>query len=340
MAGIKNPSMRDYLPSASQRYKERGLLGVLTGATPQEEAIAQAYSQFRQGLQPTTVNAGPLQGGYVPLEQGQQQAGQADYAGLLNQLVASGPQGLEQAKILGSMLGMGKGQGSQGSQFFGNVVYGQDEKGNLTGYLINKQTGQLEPLGLPDQKLAVPSKTVTGEGGNILTIPNINAPGQVPITTQTGRKIAATAAEAKQAGTQEAAIGMGQDLYNLVNKGAVSVGPVAGRYLDAKRSVGQLSPDEAKLLSVEENYSNLMLHALRGAQVGPKEQEMFNKSLPRHTQQKELFLRNIKTTVRNLEVLNKRMSKMRPTPEIKSPKFHKKVDFSYDPATGQFVRAK
>jgi len=107
MAGLKDISMRDYLPSASERYKTRGLLGVLTGPTERDKQIAEAYAQFAQGLQPTTVNAGPLQGGYVPLEQGQQQAGQADYAGLLNHLLASGPQGLEQAKQVASMLGMG-----------------------------------------------------------------------------------------------------------------------------------------------------------------------------------------------------------------------------------------
>jgi len=150
MAGIKDKSMRDIpILTPMQRFQSGGLLGLLAGPSPQEEAIAQAYSQFRQGLQPTTVNAGPLQGGYVPLEQGQQQAGQADYAGLLNHLLASGPQGLEQAKQLAATLGMGKGQGSQGSKYFGNVQYTQDPQGGIHAWVIDKQTAQPTEVPLP-----------------------------------------------------------------------------------------------------------------------------------------------------------------------------------------------
>jgi len=170
MAGIKNKSMRDIpIMSPMERFQTRGLLGLLAGPSPQEEAIAQAYSQFRQGLQPTTVNAGPLldtgasptqnalntimggrSSGYVPLEQGQQQAGQADYAGLLNHLLASGPQGLEQAKILGSMLGMGKSQGSQAKPQQVKAI-GRVENGQF----IPDPHGYNVTLGvMPDQSVA------------------------------------------------------------------------------------------------------------------------------------------------------------------------------------------
>jgi len=134
---------------------------------------------------------------------------------------------------------------------------------------------------------------------------------------------------------------MADQMYNLVNNNKVDVGPVNGPILAAKAKTGiGLNEDEAKLISLTENYSNQMLHALRGAQVGPKEQEMFNKSLPRIGQPKKLFLENIRITKENLQKLNQRMAKMRPTPEIKTQKLGGQPDYIYDPSTGQFVRAK
>ena len=67
---IKSKLMRDaYLPTASERFQSRGLLGVLTGPTERDKLLANAYAQFAQGVpaQPgTTVGAGPLEGGFVP----------------------------------------------------------------------------------------------------------------------------------------------------------------------------------------------------------------------------------------------------------------------------------
>jgi hypothetical protein len=71
MAGIKYKSMRDpALPGYWERANTRGLLGALAGPTPAEENIANAYRNFRQGIPASVTNAGPLESGYVPLEQG------------------------------------------------------------------------------------------------------------------------------------------------------------------------------------------------------------------------------------------------------------------------------
>jgi hypothetical protein len=320
MAGIKYQSMRDIgLPSASERYQKRGLWGVISGATPEEKAIASALQQFREGNQ-TTVNAGPLESGYVPLAQGQTEgAPPGDVNELMKNLIGSGPEGIAQAQKIASMLGMNKGQGSQGSKVYGQINYFTDEKGNLHPYVLTKEGG-IQELQLPaGAAAAVPSSTTQTTGGDITQIPRVGSPGRRPITTKTGLQAPATAAEAKQTATQEMSIGMADKMRNLVKSGQVNVGPVEGRLLSLRGKTGaNLSEQDAELLSLEENYSNQLLHALRGAQVGPKEQEMFNKSLPRINQPKALFLKNIDITERNIRKLNERQSKMRPVPRLKN----------------------
>jgi hypothetical protein len=71
-------------------------------------------------------------------------------------------------------------------------------------------------------------------------------------------------------------------------------------------------PLEADALSIEQNLSNQLLNALRGAQVGPKEQELFNKSLPQIDQPKPLFRANVDTTMRNLATLQRKAAQQRP----------------------------
>lgn len=152
-----------YTPTAAERYQRRGLWGVLTGATPQEEEIARAYAQFREGTpeQPgTTMGAGPLESGFVPTginplaEQTMDilgfQTPQRDVGGipaqpagdpmaLIKGLLGAGPEGQKQAVELMGGLGHGKSQGSQASL---KRIKGIDESGYETMSFIDPYSGQ------------------------------------------------------------------------------------------------------------------------------------------------------------------------------------------------------
>lgn len=66
-----------------------------------------------------------------------------------------------------------------------------------------------------------------------------------------------------------------------------------------------LSPEQASALSLQEQLSNQLIAAVRGASVGPREQELFQRQLPRLTQDPEVFKANARHTRRNLELLAK-----------------------------------
>lgn len=83
----------------------------------------------------------------------------------------------------------------------------------------------------------------------------------------------------------------------------------------AMNSLGyKTTPEQTKLISYTKNLSNNLLQAMRGAQVGPAEQEAFEKSLPVAGQPTDLFDQNLQTTMDNLKVLNERRSQLRGLP--------------------------
>lgn len=116
-----------------------------------------------------------------------------------------------------------------------------------------------------------------------------------------------TAAERKQVGQQAVATANLDRLDELYTKKGFEVGPVQGRKLAAKvaTGIGGLTEGEAEAYSLTENLSVSLLAAIRGAQVGPKEQAIFERQLPRLDQPDAVFKKNLDLTKRNLGMLTK-----------------------------------
>jgi len=122
MAGIKSSSMRD-LPKRPliERIQERGLIG---GLLPAEEdvLIQQARQQFREGVpgQPALeerpamgITAPGAEQIMFPAREEVSGIKAGDVQSLVKNLVAAGPAGIEQAKQISQIFGLGKGQASQ-----------------------------------------------------------------------------------------------------------------------------------------------------------------------------------------------------------------------------------
>jgi hypothetical protein len=172
---------------------------------------------------------------------------------------------------------------------------------------------------------------------NKLTIPGV---GQVPYGT-TPEQAVAMGAQTSQQPTESEAKGMaqtdiamddlntlealmtgklpkedGSGLYDIPEIGPTEAGmfklankPFIG---SAVQKYGpEMSQGEAKLISVTTSLSNQLLAAMRGAQVGPAEQERFELQLPVPGQPNELFMENLRNTKRNLAELDKRKRQYR-----------------------------
>lgn len=72
-----------------------------------------------------------------------------------------------------------------------------------------------------------------------------------------------------------------------------------------------LTDDEARMHSLVESYSNTLIQAARGAQVGSEEIEQFKVHLPQLGQSKEIFLSNLDTTEKTIIWLNERAKERR-----------------------------
>jgi hypothetical protein len=256
-----------------------------------------------------------------------------DYMKAINRLNAIGE--TERASALAKQYEQISTASNKGSNNYGGVQYSIDSKGNIVPYVINERTNQTTPIQPPEgTKATVPVAPTPGigpGGPGIYNVPTRAAgsatPSQVP-----GVSPMPTTEEAKAAGSAETAFDMGGRLKDYVSQKKISVGPVNGRLLRAKAStgVGNLTDEEADAISIEQNLSNQLLQAMRGAQVGPLEQERFNKSLPQLDQPEALFKANIKNTMNNLNMLQRRIASQRP---IKAPTnapttSTKEVDFS------------
>lgn len=79
----------------------------------------------------------------------------------------------------------------------------------------------------------------------------------------------------------------------------------------ASMTGNELSANEADVASSLEILSNIMLAAMRGAQVGPEEQKKFNEQLPRIGQSEEIFKANLRKTQENLEELRESIKTLR-----------------------------
>lgn len=128
---------------------------------------------------------------------------------------------------------------------------------------------------------------------------------------------AATEGEAKQAGQGEIANLMMDEIQTLLDSGELdpsdpltwarskgSTIPILSKFID-------MTPKEAKAHSNIEGLSNLVLAMIRGAQVGPEEQKLFDRQLPKLGQDKEVFAQNLANTKRNIATMLIKMHELR-----------------------------
>lgn len=124
-----------------------------------------------------------------------------------------------------------------------------------------------------------------------------------------------TAEERKQIIQSEIGLNLASQIEQIVAGGVAANSAMATKAAMANNPwlswAVSLSEQEAKLASNVEQLSNIMLAAMRGAAVGPEEQEKFNRQLPRLGQNDKLFAANLTATKENLQYLIGRMSEQR-----------------------------
>ena len=167
-----------------------------------------------------------------------------------------------------------------------------------------------------------------------------------PLTTTTIKNIPRPeATEARQMASTEVSTDLLQRMEQLALKdpdaimsptkkliGELEAAPFVG---EAIQSVMPRTEAQYQMASMSEQASNLLLQAMRGAQVGPAEQERFERQLPIQGQPIKLFMENLRNTQRNLEILNRRQREMRqfaPTQQTESPQLPARaVDYNSIP---------
>jgi hypothetical protein len=298
--------------------------GYLSNQSKQSEVSGIVGKYISQGSPATTEDVGPpTQEGQYGLREIPAIPAKRDYQGAVDAL-AQKPAYLEYAEKYQKLGGLDK---TTGKGLYGGIRTGIIPGTNkLIEYAVDEATGQTKEVGtgrvLTRGKDYEPTIGVTNMpvlGGGIQSFPNRGGIGEPLPSAPTGQTAMPTEGETKQYGQGINAQAMGSRLYELVNSGKVKVGPVEGRKLTAATVTGlTLTDEEAELSSLEENYSNALLQAMRGAQVGPQEQEMFNRSLPRRNQPKAVFLQNVRTTLGNIERISAAASRIRAVPKLPS----------------------
>lgn len=132
-----------------------------------------------------------------------------------------------------------------------------------------------------------------------------------------------TQAEANKIASTESSISIIDDLKSIMSgKNPPELGGLGNFVNEMKAGTGitgvltrmftdPLTVKQAKLLSLSEALGNQILQAVRGANVGPDEQERFERQLPRPGQPLTLFNQNIIQTEKNLRFLNQRIRELR-----------------------------
>lgn len=151
--------------------------------------------------------------------------------------------------------------------------------------------------------------------------PNNPTQGLKPI--EGGPATKPSESEAKQRVQQEIGLRLLGEVDALVKGGQETGGMAAMRAFAGSTPMlswaVELSPNEAKTTSNLEQFSNIMLAAMRGAQVGPAEQDRFERQLPRLGQDKALFQANMAASKKNLEALISRMAELRTGQPVSRP---------------------
>lgn len=232
------------------------------------------------------------------------------FAGLLaNPVTKSIGEGLFDAR-----LGIGKNNGYSNIQI-------EPTTGRAWGF--NKSTSRFEPI--PTQGQFESIQTVQGADDNGIPTQELVIPTR--LNQQNGRIRLSTKppVPSSQEAQQEAQRNIGVDMLDRLSivskevdmspsrsmlvRSRAGTGPAGS--LGATLTPGNLTKHEAELLSLEQALSNQLLAAMRGAQVGPAEQEKFERQLPVFGQEEQLYRINLENTRKNLIELDKRISTMR-----------------------------
>jgi hypothetical protein len=308
-------------------------------------AFATAFDEYKRASTQQSAERGILSsnfgpGDVLPPDQaGPVRPQRANFGSAISGLI-----GMGSVETAGKLAGIEK-QTREGG---GKGMYGGIRTGIIPGtkqlieYGVDEATGQVKEVGTgrvlvrgKDYEPTVGQTIMPVLGGGLQAIPNRGGIGAPLPSSPTGLQAMPSEAETVKTGQTLNANQMAQRMFDLVNTDQVKVGPYEGRKLSASTITGiGLTPEDAELASLEENYSNAMIQAARGAQVGPAEQEKFEKSLPRRNQPKAVFLANIKTTTNNINRLNAISARLRAVPALKGKE---KVDLSAPALPGGFV---
>jgi len=200
-----------------------------------------------------------------------------------------------------------------------------------------------DPGGLPTTELVNPAALSVKQG-------RITIGKKTPLPTQ---------AEANKIAQTKSSISIINDLRNLMtSKNAPDIGSIGNFVNEMKAGTGitgvltrmvtdPLTEKQAQLLSKTEALSNQIIQAMRGAQVGPAEQERFERQLPRAGQPRVLFMENLEQSEKNLKLLNneiKRLRKFDLSNDIKEinniPRPKTQADFDTLPSGTSFINPK
>lgn len=258
-------------------------------------------------------------------------------AGLARSFVSGGLQGAygqgsdDFAKMGLGMLGVRLPGSGAGVTNLG-VYYDKNTKRYvMAGF--DKNTSQITKVPMPDDLEPtlplIPQQTMLPGGGV-----GVHAmPGRIPagaaasgggIVPGITPPITPTQEERNAVGTMGVAGANLGRLSTLFKEKKFDPGPTfAFRLAAGRRGVSlpgiRLSKAEAEAGALIENLEITMLDAIRGAQVGPAEQEKFARMLPQAGQDEAIFEQNVNLSTRGLQVLEKARSMMlqrRPVEEV------------------------
>jgi len=209
------------------------------------------------------------------------------------------------------------------TSLYDNVT--QDDNGQWWG--LNKNSQQVEQIPMGSDSFTK-YKTVQSTNSKGMPITELVSPALLNSQSNNARitvgqkNTLPTEGEAKSISQAELGVNIISRLKTQRSKkNSPTIGPTADLYRDAKtlpiigsglHMIGQgLSKDEASLMTDTTALSNILLAAMRGAQVGPEEQAKFEKQLPMPGQPDALFDSNLKATEQNLMFINQRKKELR-----------------------------
>jgi len=319
----------------AQRNSMAGMADDIYGMAPQAAVNSPQSGPFRPGMERPNIERSPATEGTLLYDK--TKPADERFISLIKRLSASGDSEYQDQAM--SML-----TGLQSS-----ALSSADTKSpnSYKEYLLTTSPSNRSPEGY--RKYLMKGKQLLGGGANNADarisrsdagsmVDKSGNPVRIPLNMTYGQAASEgygygkmqTSEEAKSSASRENSKQMGEELLQLVESGKADIsglsgwveGQRAGSGLDSVAinvvmdAIGEPSnPNNVRAVALSENLSNTVLQALRGAQVGPAEQERVDKQLPRPGQSREVFLENLKLTLENIANLERIMNEKRGTGE-------------------------